>query len=113
MPPATEVSPKHLLKAGTPAEIRDAIVEEDRENFDRQYREALDLAGRTLTLDAVDKFLAKWRPRAAHQLHMGHDKWRAILAEGERRLAGGAPPPGMVSAEDAKARLQARIASGV
>ena len=107
------VTPKRLLKEGTPAQIREAIVEEDREHFDREYRAALNAAAETLTLDPVDAFLADWRTRGAHQLHMGHDQWRAVGAEAERRLAGGAPPAGMIPPEEAKARLRARIASGV
>lgn len=111
MPDVVTVTPKHLLHEGTPAQIRDALIPEDHEAFDREYRAALDHAAATLSLERLDGFLTAWRPRAAHQLHMGHDKWRAILAEGERRLAGGPPPPGMGSEEDMMALLAAKLAT--
>lgn len=111
MPGTATVTPKHLLKEGTPAELREAIVPEDRAAFDEQYRAALDAAAQTLSLGALESFLAHWRPRAAHQVHMGHDKWHAIVAEGERRLAGGAPPPGMASEEEVEELLRAKLAA--
>lgn len=39
-----------------------------------EARAALDAAAQTLSLGALESFLAHWRPRAAHQVHMGHDK---------------------------------------
>lgn len=112
MPPAATVTPKHLLTEGTPAEIRDAILPEDRERFDDGFRRALDTAARTLSLDELDACLSHWRRAAAQQVHMGHDAYRAMLAEIDRRLAGGPPPPGMVSQEEMETRLQARLAAG-
>lgn len=114
MPPAATVTPKHLLKEGTPAEIREAIIEEDREHFDRQFRAALDAAARTLTLDGIDAFLAKWRPRAAHQQKMGHDRWHEIMALGDYVDEHGDLPPGMRAnthtLDEHKALIRRRLA---
>lgn len=112
MPPAAIVTPKHLLTEGTPAEIRDAILPEDRERFDASFRRALDTAARTLSLDELDACLSHWRRAAAQQVHLGRDAYRAMLAEIDRRLAGGLPPTGMVSQEEMEIRLQARLAAG-
>ena len=95
----------------SPAELRAAILPEEREQFDVGYRRALDAAAQTLRLDELDSFLTHWRRLAWCQTDASHDKWRAMLAEAERRLAGGAPPPGMVSQEEMEKRLRARLAA--
>lgn len=97
---------------GGTLEAAEAIVPEDRDQFDAGYRAALHTAAETLKLDELEAFLEHWRRIAWSQHDMGHDKWRAMLAEADRRLAGGAPPPGMVSMEEMEARLQARLAAG-
>ncbi|MGH3904712.1 MAG: DUF6247 family protein [Pseudonocardiaceae bacterium] len=44
-----------------PAQLREVIVEEDREAFDEQYRAALTAAAETLSLDELECFLVHWR----------------------------------------------------
>ena len=93
----------------SPAELREAILPEERDQFDASFRRALDKVAQTLTLDALDSFLEHWRRVAWAQNANGHDSWRALMAEVERRLAGGAPPPGMVSEEEMDALITARL----
>ncbi|MGH3932728.1 MAG: DUF6247 family protein, partial [Pseudonocardiaceae bacterium] len=45
----------------SPAEIREAILPEDRPQFDRNFQRALDAAAATLRLDELERFLAHWR----------------------------------------------------
>ena len=94
----------------SPAELRESIVPEDRELCDEQYRQALDAAAETLTLDALEKFLAHWRRIAWSQTDMGHEKWWAMLARAEETLRTGESPPGTVSADEMRQRLRARLA---
>lgn len=95
----------------SPAQLREAILPEDVPEFDRHYQRALDVARTTLRLDELEKFLELWRRVAWSANANGHDRWRAVLAEAQRRLAGGPPPPGMVPMEEMEARIQARLAS--
>lgn len=91
----------------SPAELREAIVPEDRESFDEQYRQALDAAAETFTLDALERFPVHWRRIAWSQTDMGHQKWRAMLARAEETLRTGESPPGAVSADEMRLRLRA------
>jgi hypothetical protein len=107
---ATTATLNRPFAQASPAELREAIVPEDRELFDEQYRQALDAAAETLTLDALEKFLAHWRRIAWSQTDMGHEKWRAMLARAEETLRTGESPPGTVSADEMRQRLRARLA---
>ena len=92
----------------SPAEIREAILPEERDQFDSSYRRALDAAAETLRLDELTEFLAHWRRLAwCHTAH-GHDAWRALMAKAERTLRTGELPPGTVSADEIRDMLRAR-----
>ncbi|MGH3797280.1 MAG: DUF6247 family protein [Pseudonocardiaceae bacterium] len=93
----------------SPAELREAILPEERAQFDEGFRRALDTAAVTLRLDELEKFLTHWRRIAWCQTDAGHDKWRAVLREADRRLAGGAPPPGVVSQEEMEDLIRLRL----
>lgn len=95
----------------SPAELREAILPEDRDQFDLSYRAALNTAAETLRLDELESFLAHWRRLAWCQTDAGHDTWRAMLANADRILATGEPPPGAVSQEETEQRLAARLAN--
>lgn len=75
------------------AEIREAIVPEDRDQFDASLRRALDSVASTLTLDPLNDFLAHWRRLAWSQTAEGHDAWRAMLARAEYIKQHGKRPP--------------------
>ena len=95
----------------SPATLREVIVPEDRAQFDAGYREALDAAAQTLTLDKLERFLEHWRRVAWSQHDMGHDRWRTMLADAQRRLAG-ERPVATVSMEEMDQRIAARLAEG-
>lgn len=93
----------------SPAQLREAILPEDVPEFDRHYQRALDEARTTLRLDELEKFLELWRRVAWSATAHGHDRWRAVLAQAQRRLAGGPPPAATVPMEEMEARIQARL----
>lgn len=102
---ATTTSSRVPYATASPAELREAILPEDRVQFDAGYRAALDAAAQTLRLDELDAWLSHWRRIAWSVSWKGHDGWRALLAEAERRLAGGEPPPGTRPWDEVKAEL--------
>ncbi len=107
---ATTATLNRPFAQASPAELREVIVPEDRELFDEQYRQALDAAAETLTLDG-----AREVPRALAAYRLVADR------HGPREVAGGAParaeetlrtgesPPGTVSADEMRQRLRARL----
>lgn len=93
----------------SPAELREAILPEDRDQFDESYRRVLAVMGQTLSLEPLEEFLEHWRRIARSANHHGHDHWRGVLAEAERRLAGGAPPEEMASEREMDELIAARL----
>lgn len=47
--------------AATPAEVRALLVPDERPRFDVEYRQALDVAAETLSLDELDATMGSWR----------------------------------------------------
>lgn len=45
----------------SPAEIRAALVPEERPEFDREYRQALEMAADTFSLEELEVTLQSWR----------------------------------------------------
>ena len=86
---ATTATLNRPFAQASPAELREVIVPEDREFFDEQYRQALDAAAETLTLDALEKFLAHWRRIAWSQTDMGHENGGRCSPVPRRRCAPG------------------------
>lgn len=89
----------------SPAEIREAILPEDQDAFDRQYREALRVAAETYRLDDLEKTLASWRLNARQVAAEGPKAWRALLAKADRILTTGELPSGTRPWEEVKAEL--------
>lgn len=105
----TGTSTKVPFADASPAEIREAILPEERDQFDRSYRRALDVAAETLRLDELEKFLKHWRRMAWCHTAQGHDSWRALLAKAEHTLRTGELPPGTMSAEEIEELIRARL----
>jgi len=95
----------------SPAELREAILPEDVDQFDDSFRHALDTVAATLRLDALEAFLEHWRRIARSVNHRGHDHWRGVLAKAQRILAGERPET-TVSMEEMDRRIAARLAEG-
>lgn len=93
----------------SPAELRAAILPEDREEFDEQYQAALDAARTTLRLDELEAFLVGWRRVA--WLQADPERYRAMLARAEYINEHGHPPPGTktYTAEESRTRVQRRL----
>ncbi len=89
----------------SPAEIRAAIIPEDRERFDTSLRRALDAVADTLSLEPLREFLAHWRRLAFCQNHDGHDTWRQTLAKADRIRTTGQAEPGARPWDEVKAEL--------
>lgn len=104
-PTATRVP----FATASPAELREAILPEDRDQFDASYQHALNAATQTLRLDELETFLAHWRRIAWAQTAHGHDRWRALLAQADHTLRTGQPPPGTVPEEEIEELIRARL----
>lgn len=95
----------------SPAEIREAILPEDVEQFDASWRRAVDETARTLSLKPLDEFLTHWRVNARVVNHKGHDHWRGVL-DLARRIEAGERFPSAISGEEMKRQIAERLAAG-
>lgn len=105
----TATSTSSALVEASPAEIRAALVPEDRSEFDRQYREALAAASESYSLGRLEETLAAWRRvamvSAAATLVRGPEGYRRMLAEAERTRRTGELPVGSMPWSQLKAEL--------
>jgi Family of unknown function (DUF6247) len=95
-----------------PAVVRAALVPEDVERFDEQWRATMSEATESLDLVGVQRFLETWRRIARLTAGLGHDGYRRMLAEADRRLRTGEMPDNPVPIEAVRLRLAERIARG-
>jgi len=95
-----------------PAVVRAALVPEDVERFDEQWRATMAAATESLELGGVQEFLEIWRRVARLTVGLGHDGYRRMLEEAEHRLRTGDMPDNAVPVEAVRLRLAERIASG-
>jgi hypothetical protein len=98
----TEALPPLPLPGATPREVRAALRPEYREQFDQDYRSALDEAGRTLELAGVLDTVEHWRTRAWITRHP--DEHRRIVRRAAELVTGQAPP-----ADEPTAITEARL----
>lgn len=84
---------KTLFADASPAQIREAIVPEDRPEFDRQWREALNAAADALSLDEVHAMLESWRRVAWLVTAHGPEGYRRMMATAEQTLRARQSPP--------------------
>ena len=89
----------------SPAEVRAALIPEEHDEFDRQWRSALGKAAKTFDLADVFETLEDWRLRAWNTQALGHDDYRRMLAQAEHTLRTGETPPGTVPWSQLKAEL--------
>ena len=78
------------LPGATPREIRAALRPEFREEFDKDYRAALEEAGRTLELEAVHDTLEHWRRRS--WITREPAEHRRVVRRAAELLSGELPP---------------------
>lgn len=77
----------------SPAEIRAALLDEERPEFDRQYRRALDAARDSYSLAELENTLNWWR-RTAQLTQADPAAHRRMLARAARTLETGELPAG-------------------
>ncbi|MGQ0777189.1 MAG: DUF6247 family protein [Pseudonocardiales bacterium] len=111
-PEPTPVGPVIPFADANPAELREAILPEDVEQFDAHLRRTMDAVIETLSLAPVDDFLEHWRLHARLVNHRGHDHWRGVLAMADYINTHRHPPPGTVTytAEESRALVERRLA---
>ena len=85
------VLPRLPLPGAPPREIRAALHPEHRDAFDRDYREALDEAGRSLDLAGVHDVVEHWRIRS--WMTRDRQQHRRTVRRAAELLTGSAPPP--------------------
>ncbi|MQA11739.1 MAG: hypothetical protein GEU98_24955 [Pseudonocardiaceae bacterium] len=68
----------------SPAEIRAALLEEEKPDFDREYEHALAVAAESLTLDELYETLECWR-RVAWMTSANPDEHRRMLRTAAER----------------------------
>jgi hypothetical protein len=95
-----------------PAVIRAALVPEDVERFDQQWRSTMAAAIESLDLFDVQRFLERWRRTARLTVGLGHDGYRRMLREADHRLRTGEMPDNPMPIEEVRLRLAERIAAG-
>lgn len=95
-----------------PAVVRAALVPEDAERFDVQWRVAMAAATDSLDLGPVHRLLESWRRVARLTVGLGHDGYRRMLSEADHRLRTGEMPVNPVPLDEVRLRLAERIAAG-
>lgn len=78
------------LPGAKPRDIRAALRPEYREEFDRDYRTALDEAARTLDLEGVLEALEHWRVRS--WITRDEQEHRRVVRRAVELLTGQEPP---------------------
>ena len=103
-------SPVPVLAPETmPTAIRDALIDEERAEFERAYQHAMTEATQTLNLTRVLDVLRNYHRIAWLTQRQGPEAHRRMLDHVAHALRTGEPPPGSVSAEDIKALIQKRL----
>lgn len=100
----TATAVKIPFSDASPAQIRAALLPEEQPRFEEQYREALQVAAETFSLYKLNATLECWR-RIAWMTHSDPEVHRRMLANVERTLRTGEPPPGSVPWSELKERL--------
>ena len=103
--------PRDLIDA-PPAVVRAALVPEDAERFDEQWRAAMAAATNSLDLGPVHRLLESWRRVARVTVGLGHDGYRRMLSEADHRLRTGEMPDNPVPLDEVRLHLAERIAAG-
>lgn len=115
MTAATEPAPDRHgsgLSEAAPVVVRAALVPEDAERFDEQWRAAMAAATASLDLGDVHRLLEHRRRIARLTVGLGHDGYRRMLAEAEHTARTGEMPARPVPIEQVRLNLAARIAAG-
>ena len=103
------VSPVPVLPPDTtPAAIRDALIDEERAEFERAYQDAVAEAGQTLDLSRVLDVLRNYHRIAWLTQRQGPEAHRRMLDKAAEITRTGANPDA-VPLEDVKALIRKRL----
>lgn len=94
-----------LFNAAVAREIHDALIDDERAEFEQRFHEVMERAGRTLDLAEVFTVLDAWREVAIKTQQHGVEGHRRMLNQVKHTLATGEPPEGSVDWDDLKAEL--------
>lgn len=104
-----DVSPVPVLPPdATPAAIRDALIDEERSEFERAYRDALGEAATTLDLTRVLDVLRNYHRIAWLTQRQGPEAHRRMLDKAAKIMRTGHNPDA-VSIDDVKALITKRL----
>ena len=103
------VSPVPVLPPDTtPTAIRDALIDEERAEFERAYQDAVAEAGQTLDLSRVLDVLRNYHRIAWLTQQQGPEAHRRMLDKAAEIMCTGANPDA-VPLEDVKALIRKRL----
>lgn len=94
-----------LFNTTAAREIRDALIDDERAEFEQTFREAMERAATSLDLTEVLEVLAAWREVAIKTQQHGVEVHRRMLDKVKHVLATGEPPEGSVDWADVRAEL--------
>lgn len=100
----TAAAVKPPFADASPAQIRAVLLDEERPEFDRQFRWALAAASESFSLDELRTTLQSWR-RIAWMTHTDPEAHRRMLSAAARTLTTGERPAGSVSWDQVRAEL--------
>jgi hypothetical protein len=104
-----EVSPVPVLPPETtPAAIRDALIDEERVEFEQAYRDAMAEAARTLDLTRVLDVLRAYHRIAWLTRQQGPEAHRRMLDKAAAILRTGSNPDA-IPIEDVRALIRSRL----
>lgn len=106
--PFVESPVPNLPPDTTPAAIRDALIDEERAEFERAYQKAIAEAARTLDLTTVLAVLRNYHRIAWLTQRQGPEAHRRMLDKAAEIMRTGHNPDG-VSAEDMQALIRERL----
>lgn len=78
------VATRSPFERASPAEVRAALLDEEKPDFDREYEHALAVAAESLTLDELHETLECWRRVAWMTYANPHEHQRTLRAAAER-----------------------------
>lgn len=85
--PAERPEDRFPTPEASPAEIRAFLRSEDVPVFDRQWRDTMSTATRSLDLAPVRQLLEHWRRYAIHRAGLGEAEWAALTERARERFA--------------------------
>lgn len=94
-----------MFNAAVAREIHDALIDDERTEFDQRFREVMERAGRTLDLTEVLTVLDAWREVAIKTQQHGVHAHRHMLNQMKYALATGEAPPGSKTWDELSVKL--------